>query len=1375
MDAMIDRKLRILSFNWHEPYLCMLAATGHQFYIFEPLTANGLSRRWDERMRPLPENVTIVSEPDMREMLEQEQFDLIICQNARDIIAVSERQNIPKVLVFHNKLTTEIGLGGNSISRESYLKQLEPHLRSVTKVFISQSKKEDWAMDGSVIPPGINAQEYSGYEGEKAQILRVGNMLRERDLMMGFSEQEAICEGFSSSIVGQNPTLGTSVSGSWEELKSHYRQNRLYLNTTKEPYEDGYNLSMLEAMATGMPVVSLANPTSPLSDGRDGFVSADIETLRGRVSELLADRELALKMGKAARECVIKKFPIKKFVARWNEVIENVINVKDKCATNEIVAGPAKVWMDYAYYPATTAHYLRRAFEKKHSVVTSGGSITPEVIKMWNLEKMKAEIFPQDIPRSEAKDAQSIFERLPQDFNPEFFLWVETGLELPPAGIEKLNIPKAAYFIDSHINLKTHLKLATLFDVVFLAQREYIESLTKHGIQNVYWLPLACDPEIHSRCEVPKEFEIGFAGSITDSRAHERRKFLLDSLSSEFDVNVRRVFLHEMAEHFSSGKIVFNNAIKNDLNMRVFEALCSGSMLLTDDAEGLADFFRDGKELVVYNDENIVERARYYLRHDEEREEIAKAGREKVLAAHTYDYRMEQIIKTMRSVSKRLEISPDKPDHYYRGERPEVMEMVPDSAMRILEIGCGAGATSRMLKEDNSAREVVGVEYDALAAREASKYMDRIFCGDVEKINLPYPDGYFDCIIYADVLEHLRDPEKLLQKQKKLLSKNGVMVMSIPNTRHYSLVNQLMEGRWTYEESGLLDSTHIRFFTLSEIKGMLGRCGLLPLEIKGKRVDQIYKEGANGTLKIGRWQIDNLSEEEMFEFFVFQYLLTVRSDMAEKETLKPFDPEQFREMVAKEKRFAAGSGDMLATAAQCVAKGEDEKAVELLKSLSSEADAERLLWLGHINMALGRFGQAESVYRKLGDEKYLGCSLAARGLLIDALSCWWQARSDDEAAGWVESFGSGTYGGEGTLLAAAENGDGLHFTAYDKSCKKAATSFKNLDYITSFHRLEHEEDVIGALTDYRASIRDGGVLALLCTSSSSDAKDVYPLPYHRFTPESLKKIVALIGGFHPITVVPLYDGRSFLSVFQKGEMKSNGNKFDYDAMLRVLLAKRAMEMSRAYRARDMLEASGQCADGALWFNPQNGDALTMSGDCLMKKGETTEAAAKYQKAIELDGSASSLIGIGTINIMQSDFEQAAQFFERAAAVEPENDRALCGLGISLFNLDKKEDGFDNFVNALRINPENEVALTSLVKAGYALNKLEPVERALERFLELHPANVELLFSLAGVRFHAGNKDTAKEDLDKILLFDPDHKNAIELYEKIEAATGKATI
>jgi len=110
------------------------------------------------------------------------------------------------------------------------------------------------------------------------------------------------------------------------------------------------------------------------------------------------------------------------------------------------------------------------------------------------------------------------------------------------------------------------------------------------------------------------------------------------------EIKFDRLFLREMADHLERSRIVFNNAIKNDLNMRVFEAMCSGSLLLTDDADGLTDFFKDRRHLVVYDEGNAVDLAVYYLRNEGEREAIAEAGRLEVLERHTYERRVETLI-----------------------------------------------------------------------------------------------------------------------------------------------------------------------------------------------------------------------------------------------------------------------------------------------------------------------------------------------------------------------------------------------------------------------------------------------------------------------------------------------------------------------------------------------------------------------------------------------------------------------------------------------------------------------------------------------------------------------------------------------------------
>jgi len=876
--------MKILTFNWHEPYLCLLAKTGHEFYVLEPVLFGDSRRKWDFRFRPLPTNMKVVSEKETAEKLDRGFFNLIVCQNVRDFYFTSKWAGIPKILVFHNKLTTEIALGGGKATKNAYVERIRPVVLQTYPVFISESKRDDWGLPGDVIPPGIPLEEYGDYVGDEPAILRVGNRMAERDLMMGFSTQEKICAGLPSVVVGDNPSIGGSrQSESWDELRSRYRKCGVYLNTTAHPYEDGYNLSMLEAMASGAPVISLANPTSPLTDGEDGFASPGVERLRACAKLLLDDRALAGKMGEKGRATVEKKFPMEPFISRWNEAIDNAM--AGKPARPRVYAGKrAGVWIDYAYYPATTAHYMRRAFAEKYDVVASGPSLPDEAVKLWRLENMKAPVLPQDITRKSAPDAPTALARTPDWFEPEFFLWIETGLDLPPAGLERISIPKAAYLIDTHLHLEDHIRIAIMFDCVFVAQRAYIKDFNDAGVRNVFWLPLGCDPRIHGKRSRTKIYDVGFAGSMAGD-AHKRRNSLLKKLGARFNVHAERVFLEEMAEMYSASKMVFNNAVRNDLNMRVFEGLCSGSLLLTDDADGLGDFFEDGKHLVVYNDDNIVEKADYFLKHEAERERIARAGMELALGRHTYLHRAEEMASKIKSLFGAGR--PRAGGRYFQNERSDVMGLVPEGAVRILDVGCAAGVMGGALKRQNPKREVVGLECDKKAAEEAGGVLDKVFRADAERFWPPYPEHYFDCIVYADVLEHMRDPLAALKRHKRLLAPHGVMVMSIPNVRHFSVVGGLLEGRWQYRDEGLLDRAHLRFFTLTEIREMLEAAGLEAVSIQGKRVDDVYREGASGTLTIGRAEIKGLSAVEMAEFFFFQYLVVA----APKKTYAAWDAE----------------------------------------------------------------------------------------------------------------------------------------------------------------------------------------------------------------------------------------------------------------------------------------------------------------------------------------------------------------------------------------------------------------------------------------------------------------------------------------------------
>ena len=232
---------------------------------------------------------------------------------------------VKKVLLFHNRLSAELKLGEDTVGRDEYLYSCRPLLDMAgTLVFVSESKRDDWGLaSGNVIMPGVDPDEFLPYEGSQKAVLRVANQIRERTAMLGYSVQEEICQGLPSLLIGENPTVENSnIAKSFDDLKAAYSRNRVYLNTTNDLYEDGYNLAMLEAMCSGMPIVSTANSTSPITDGAEGFISDDIDYLRSGIKELLGDIKLARQMGAKAKETVIERFGINDFVDAWDRAFE---------------------------------------------------------------------------------------------------------------------------------------------------------------------------------------------------------------------------------------------------------------------------------------------------------------------------------------------------------------------------------------------------------------------------------------------------------------------------------------------------------------------------------------------------------------------------------------------------------------------------------------------------------------------------------------------------------------------------------------------------------------------------------------------------------------------------------------------------------------------------------------------------------------------------------------------------------------------------------------------------------------------------------------------------------------------------------------------
>src|SRR5271157_5895212 len=179
---------------------------------------------------------------------------------------------------------------------------------------------------------------------------------------------------------------------------------------------------------------------------------------------------------------------------------------------------------------------------------------------------------------------------------------------------------------------------------------------------------------------------------------------------------------------------------------------------------------------------------------------------------------------------KGLDVEVKKPEYevsesYFQNHRPEMLRFVPPGASAVLDIGCGAGAFAQMLKSERKA-EVWGLELVADVAQEAARKLDRVIIGDIEVDDIALPDEYFDCIICNDVLEHLVDPWRVLRWLRHKLKADGKIVASVPNVRFFPVLKELLlHKRWEYKSQGVLDRSHLRFFTMVAVRDMFESSG----------------------------------------------------------------------------------------------------------------------------------------------------------------------------------------------------------------------------------------------------------------------------------------------------------------------------------------------------------------------------------------------------------------------------------------------------------------------------------------------------------------------------------------------------------------------
>ncbi len=205
----------------------------------------------------------------------------------------------------------------------------------------------------------------------------------------------------------------------------------------------------------------------------------------------------------------------------------------------------------------------------------------------------------------------------------------------------------------------------------------------------------------------------------------------------------------------------------------------------------------------------------------------------------------------------------DKADWYYSFVRKDIAPLLPQNGGSVLEIGCGGGGTLAWLKEAGYATWIAGIELCPRAAAVAAPRLDKLLEGDVDSQLAYFSPNSLDLILCLDVLEHLTDPWRTLHQLQSLLRPGGQLIVSLPNIRHYSVVLPLLlRGRWQYTDAGIMDRTHLRFFTRSAAHEMLHHAGL---NITDERPTYAW-----GTWD--RWK-DFATAGLLRELLAFQYLI----------------------------------------------------------------------------------------------------------------------------------------------------------------------------------------------------------------------------------------------------------------------------------------------------------------------------------------------------------------------------------------------------------------------------------------------------------------------------------------------------------------------
>lgn len=220
---------------------------------------------------------------------------------------------------------------------------------------------------------------------------------------------------------------------------------------------------------------------------------------------------------------------------------------------------------------------------------------------------------------------------------------------------------------------------------------------------------------------------------------------------------------------------------------------------------------------------------------------------------------------------------------YHQNPRVEIASFINDPPGVVVDIGCGGGATGRLVKEKFPGTRVIGIELNPHAAQYARQFLDDVICASIDDVDLMAHSGpvTVGTVLLLDVLEHLYDPWSALVKIRTWLVPGTRVLASVPNIRNLSTLDELAAGRWEYGPHGVLDVTHVRFFTKTTLRRMFEETGYAVTHME-PLTQPVWVDRHVIARRPGRLVTQNLSiafrnREDLEDLYAFQYLVDARA------------------------------------------------------------------------------------------------------------------------------------------------------------------------------------------------------------------------------------------------------------------------------------------------------------------------------------------------------------------------------------------------------------------------------------------------------------------------------------------------------------------